>query len=102
MEMPSAVCISDLENSAPVISQTGARCSGGNTDEKKAERLARFYSGTRGSFRSLAAARGHHCLKADRRDSFLHIIYAGGAFPLIASLGGKRRSAVLRYAIGCA
>ena len=24
MEMPSAVCISDLENSAPVISHTGA------------------------------------------------------------------------------
>lgn len=27
MEMPSAVCISDLENSAPVISHTGAFCS---------------------------------------------------------------------------
>lgn len=26
IEMPSAVCISDLENSAPVISQTGACC----------------------------------------------------------------------------
>lgn len=26
MEMPSAVCISDLENSAPVISQIGACC----------------------------------------------------------------------------
>lgn len=27
IDMPSAVCISDLENSAPVISQTGASCS---------------------------------------------------------------------------
>lgn len=27
MDIPSAVCISDLENSAPVISQTGASYS---------------------------------------------------------------------------
>lgn len=42
MEMPSAVCISDLENSAPVISQTGAFCGREAAHERPASTAGAF------------------------------------------------------------